>query len=349
MMIRRFIDRRAGLVPLFLGLLLALTCSSAALGQSRVEMVQQRIVKIFGAGGIQNLNAYSSGFMVDKRGYAITVWNHVLDTPDLAVVLHDGRRFAASVVAAEPRLDLAVLKLESGDEQFPAFSLKDARDVEPGTRVLGFSNMFKVATGDEPVTVMHGVVSARTQLSTRRGSFDVAIDSELYVVDAITNNAGSEGGLLTALSGRPVAMIGRQLRNAQTNTWVNYAVPLTELREPVQQMIAGKYTARTASQRDGQRPRYVPEDFGLVMVPDVVQRTPGYVDAVVAGSAAQKAGVQREDLVVYVNDQLVRSCAEFRAALGGVANGRKVELVVRRQDKLVPFSLVAPVKAKGGK
>lgn len=319
-----------------------------AVAQSRVDLVQQRIVKIFGAGGIKNLNAYSSGVMVDERGYAITVWNHVLDTSELTVVVHNGKRYSASVVAAEPSLDLAVLKLESADERFPAFSLADARDVEPGTRVMAFSNMFKVATGDEPVTVMHGVISAKTKLSTKRGVFDVSLDSDLYIVDAITNNAGSEGGLLTALNGRPIAMIGRQLRNAQTNTWVNYAVPLTGLRETVQQMIAGKFTARAAiSSAARGRPAYVPEDFGLVMVPDVVQRTPGYVDVVVSGSLAGVAGVQREDLVVYVNDQLVRSCSEFRAALGGVTSGQKLQLVVRRGDALKTFELTAPKKAKG--
>ena len=72
-----------------------LTVGSFASAQSRIDMVQQRIVKIFGAGGIRNLNAYSSGFIVDSRGYAITVWNHVLDTSELSVVLHNGRKYAA--------------------------------------------------------------------------------------------------------------------------------------------------------------------------------------------------------------------------------------------------------------
>lgn len=329
---------------LLLGLVVC--APTTAVAQSRLDFVQQRVVKIFGAGGIKNLNAYSTGFMIDQRGFAITVWNHVLDTSDLAVVLHSGQRYAATVVAAEPGLDLALLKLESTDETFPAFSLNDARDVPPGTRVLAFSNMFKVATGDEPVTVMHGVVSAKTKLSTRRGVFDVSLDSELYVIDAITNNAGAEGGLLTALNGRPIAMIGRQLRNSRTNTWVNYAVPLTELREPVAQMIAGKYSVRAAQNpTDDERPKYEPEDFGMVMVPDVVQRTPGYVDSVVNGSVAAKVGVRREDLVVYVNDQLVRSCGEFRVAIGSVVAGQKVELIVRRGDVLKTFELTVPRKA----
>lgn len=321
-----------------------LTMTSA---QSRIDLVQQRIVKIYGAGGIRNLHSYSSGFMIDPRGYVMTVWNHVLDTPELSVVLHDGRRFKAEVVNAEPALDLAVLKLESGDEKFPAYRLKDARDVPAGTRVMAFSNMFRVAKGDEPVTVIHGVVSARTRLSTKRGVTDAPIDSELYVVDAITNNAGSEGGLLTTLSGRPVAMIGRQLRNGQTNTWLNYAVPLTELRDTVDQIVAGKFTARSSSNADRKAKNFMPEDLGLVLVPDVVQRTPGYVDSIISGSPVAKAGVEREDLIVFVNDSLVRSCTEVRDAIGRLTPGRKVELVVRRGDVLKSFQIELPRKQRG--
>ena len=326
-----------------------LVCSvpSTSVAQSRIGQVQTRIVKIYGAGGIRNLHSYSSGVMIDPRGYVMTAWNHVLDTPELSVVLHDGRRFSAEVVNAEPALDLAVLKLESGDETFSAYKLADARDVPVGTRVLAFSNMFKVAKGDEPVSVVHGVISARSKLATKRGVSDVSIDSELYVVDAITNNAGSEGGLLTTLNGRPVALIGRQLRNGQTNTWVNYAVPLTTLRETVQQIIEGRFTARSTRREESAKKNFRAEELGLVLVPDVVQRTPGYVDSVVAGSIVERAGVQREDLVVFVNDRLVRSCSEVREAIGSLIPGRKVELVVRRDNVLKTFQLNLPRKSRG--
>ena len=321
---------------------------SGASAQSRISQVQQRIVKIFGAGGIRNLNAYSSGVLVDDRGYVMTVWNHVLDTPELSVILHDGRRFDADVVAAEPKLDLAVLKLKSADAKFPSYDLKDAADVEPGTRVLAFSNMFKVATGDEPVSVVHGVVAAKTRLTTKRGVFDVPFENELYIIDAITNNAGAEGGLLTSLSGRPIALLGRQLRNGQTNTWVNYAVPLSELRPVVSQIIAGGYTAKSASRKDDAKPAIRPEDLGLVMVPDVVPRTPGYVDSVIPKSPAAGAGIAPEDLVVFINDQLVRSCSELKQALGGLNPGQKIQIVVRRDDVLKTFELVAPKKPGRG-
>ncbi len=311
--------------------------------QSTIDTVQPTIVKIFGAGGLRNLNAYSTGILVEERGYVMTVWNHVLDTSELTVVLSDGRRYSAEVVDAEPALDVAVLRLQSADETFPAIRLADAADVTVGTRVLAFSNMFKVATGDEPVSVVHGVVAARTRLSTRRGVFEMSLDTPLYILDAITNNAGAEGGLLTTLAGQPIGMIGRQLRNAETNTWVNYAVPLTELRDVVERMIAGNYTARAEAESvAATRPEFDPADFGLVLVPDVVRRTPGYVDAVLPGSPAAVAGIRRDDLVVFVDDELVQSVGDVRRALGRSQPKQKIRLVVRRGDALKTVELTVP-------
>ena len=140
-------------------------------------------------------------------------------------------------------------------------------------------------------------------------------------------------------------MLGRQLRNGQTNTWVNYAVPLTELRPVVTEIIAGGYTAKATTRAGDKKPSVRPEDLGLVMIPDVVPRTPGYVDSVIANSAAHKAGIEPEDLIVFVNDQVVRSCSEFKQAIGSLNRGQKLQIVVRRDDALKTFELVAPKKS----
>ncbi len=49
-------------------------------------------------------------------------------------------------------------------------------------------------------------------------------DGPIYVLDAMTNNAGAAGGALTDDQGRLVGVLGKELRNAQNNTWLNYAL-----------------------------------------------------------------------------------------------------------------------------
>ena len=316
-----------------------------------IQYVLPRVVKIFGAGGLQKLASYGTGFLVSPDGHLVTVWSHVLDPDEVTVVLDDGRRFPAKVLGAEPQLDLAVLKIDAPlrELNLPHFDLETATEkAGAGTRVLGFSNMFKVATGDEPVSVLHGVVMARTKLRIRRGTHQIPYQGEVYVVDAITNNSGAAGGLLTTREGKLLGMIGRELRNADTNTWVNYSIPLDgELKDAVRDIISGNFTRRQKPLDDPDAaPRYDPRDFGIVMVPDVLFRTPAYVDAVVPGSPAQAAGLRPDDLVLFVNDELMQSVRMIRTNIGRLEAGDRLSLVVRRKDELKTFEFTAPRKAK---
>eukprot|EP00913_Durusdinium_trenchii_P023376 g21954.t1 len=305
-------------------------------GQS-IKAALPKVVKIFGAGGIKKLHEYGTGLIISPEGHVITVWNHVLDTDDILVVLNDGRKYKAKVLGAEPQLDLAVLKLEGLQLKLPYFDLKkDSGNASAGTRVLAFSNMFKVATGDEPVSVLHGVVAAKTKLSARRGVFEVPYDGTVYVVDAITNNPGAGGGLLMTYDGKLLGMLGRELRNTKTNTWINYAVPMKELTDTIDQIKSGNFVAREKKPDAKDNPnRYNPLDFGLVMVPDVVARTPAYVDSVIRGSHAAKAKLQPDDLVLFVNDELVHSSRMLKDLLGRLEAGDDLTMIVRRGTKLI--------------
>src|SRR5439155_14134263 len=96
----------------------------------------------------------------------------------------------------------------------------------PGTGVLGFSNQFHIATRDEPMSVQRGVIAAYSKLHGRRGIYDATFTGEVYFVDAITNNPGAAGGVLTTRRGELLGILGKELRNTLTDTWINYAIPI---------------------------------------------------------------------------------------------------------------------------
>lgn len=301
-----------------------------------------KMVKIFGSGGVHNLEGYGTGLLVSPNGHIVTVWSHLLDSGDVGVVLNDGRRYSAKFLNGDPARDLAVLKIEGDNLELPYFDLRDTADASPGTRVLAFSNMFKVAAGDEPVSVVHGVVAARARLSARRGAYGAAYEGPVYIVDAVTNNPGAAGGAITTLDGRLLGMIGRELRNTESNTWVNYAVPMTRLRGSIAEIVAGRFTAPPPKSDEANLPRCSPIELGLVMVPDVVYRTPAYVESIVPGTVAAKAGVTPEDLIVFVNDELVQSNRTLKSILGRLESGDSIRLVVRRKEKLISLELRVP-------
>ncbi|MEX2287106.1 MAG: trypsin-like peptidase domain-containing protein [Planctomycetaceae bacterium] len=348
----RRVTRRvlSGIVTVGLAWMIACTTlprqAAAQSSREAIDNTLPKIVKLFGAGGLKNLAAYGTGIIISPEGHIATVWSHVLDTEQLSVVLNDGRRFRAEVLGAEPQLDLAVLKLDAENLQLPYFDLADAVAAEPGTRVFGFSNMFKVATGDEPVSVLHGVIAARTKLTARRGRFEIPYAGPIYVVDAITNNSGAAGGAVTTREGRLLAVIGKELRNSDSNTWINYAIPIGELREAIEQIKTGNYTRPPEPTEQEAKPRrYSALDFGIVMVPDVISRTPAYIDALVPGSAAAEAGLQPDDLVLFVNDELIQSTRMLATELGRLEADDTLKLIVRRGDKLVSVELTVPKKA----
>ncbi|MBM4005242.1 MAG: serine protease [Planctomycetes bacterium] len=308
-----------------------------------VTGVQPKVVKIYGAGGIQGLEAYQSGFLISADGHILTTWSYVLDTADdsVGVTLSDGRRFEARVVGNDPRLEIAVLKIDARD--LPYFALDQAVEIAAGARVLAFSNLFGVATGNEWVSVQRGVVMARTQLSARRGAFKTTYDGPVYVLDAMTNNPGATGGVLTDRRGRLVAILGKELTNAQTNTWLNYAVPITELNSAVVDILAGKTRPRAASRDNVKKPKepIQLQMFGLHLVPDILAKTPPFIDDVDPESPAYLAGLRPDDLVLFVNDRVVGSCKALLEELTFVDRLDAVRITVQRGQELMEVTLEA--------
>jgi serine protease Do len=125
---------------------------------------------------------------------------------------------------------------------------------------------------------------------------------------------------------------------------VNYAVPISQLRGTIEDIIAGRALPPSKPADTGQ-PRFASLDFGLVLVPDVVYRTPAYVEAVVPGSPSAKAGIRAEDLIVFVNDELVQSNRALKTILGRQDPGELIHVVVRRKDQLMPLELRVPDRA----
>ncbi|MEQ8837885.1 MAG: trypsin-like peptidase domain-containing protein, partial [Lacipirellulaceae bacterium] len=115
---------------LFACLALFLTLGSDASAsrplRSAIRATQQKVVKIYGAGGLRQLEAYQTGIVISPEGHVLTTLSYVLDTDDLAVVLDSGQKFQAEFVASDPVLELALLKLPA-EEPLPAFDLTSTK------------------------------------------------------------------------------------------------------------------------------------------------------------------------------------------------------------------------------
>ncbi len=315
-----------------------------------IAETQPKVVKIYGAGGFRGLEPYQSGMLISPEGHVLTVWSYVLDTDYITVTLNDGRRFEAELVAADPRLELAVLKLDA--EDLPHFKLSEAVAATAGTRVLAFSNLYGVATGDEAASVQHGSIAVVTNLEARHGAFETPYDGPVHVLDAMTNNPGAAGGVLTNRRGELLGMLGKELRNSLNNTWLNYSIPIEELAATAKKMILGEYEGSLADNSEEQRSDYplTLELLGVVLVPNVLERTPPFIDQVRSDTPASLSGLRPDDLLVFINDRLVQSCNALMDELTFIDRADEVKISVMRDNQFLEFSLQpAAETANGGR
>jgi serine protease Do len=301
--------------------------------------VQTKVVKLFGAGGLRGLEAYQSGILISPEGHVLTAWSYVLDAEETTVVLDDGRRYMAQLVAADPLTEIAVLKCDEVHEPLPHFDLSAAAVADVGSRVLAFSNLFGIATGDEPVSVLHGSVTAIAPLEARRGAFATHFRGDVYIVDAATNNPGAAGGALTDQQGRLLGMLGKELRSELTGTWLNYALPVEALAPTVEAILAGRFTPPELNEADRPEHPLTLASLGVVLVPDVVSRTPPYVDRIVPNSPAAQAGLRPDDLLVLIDTHVTTSCHDVAELLGRYEQDAPVRLSVLRDATLLQFDL----------
>jgi S1-C subfamily serine protease len=303
------------------------------------RQVQPKIVKLYGAGGFRGLESYQSGIVISPTGHVLTAWSYVLDGDDVTVVLDDGRRFTAEHVAADPMSEIAVLKFDPGEDPVHYFDLSVAATAEPGERVFAFSNLFGIAAKNEPVSMLHGVVSAVAPLEARRGAFETNFQGDVYVVDAAANNPGAAGGALTDSQGRLLGMLGKELRSSVTGTWLNYALPVAAFSPTVEEMLAGRFKPAELTDVDRPDDPLSLADIGIVLVPDVVTRTPPYIDRVIPDSPADRAGLRPDDLIVSINAQVAASCREAAQLVERMESDAEVQLAVLRKEEFIEVTI----------
>lgn len=300
--------------------------------------IQKRVVKIYGAGGIQGLEAYQSGFLVSPEGHVATAWSYVLDVEPI-VVLDDGRRFESKIVGIEPSLELAVLKIEASD--VPYFEVDKELRAQWGDPILAVSNLFGIAAGNEPASVMQGIVAGITNLDARRGTFKTPYRGKVLILDLIANNPGAAGGAVVDSEGRLVGMLGKELRDSGTGVWLNYALPIDGLRVAIGDIIAGRAT--TAPKEDNpvlkREQSHNLQTLGLVLVPNVLESTPVYVDAVMPGTPAAKAKLRPDDLILLLDGQRVGDQKTLGELLRRIDRRDAISITIQRDTDVLPIRL----------
>lgn len=303
-----------------------------------------KVVKLYGAGGLGGLEAYQSGIVISGDGLIATADTLVLDGGSVTVVAETGARYSGEVLGSDRSTDLAIIRIDPAGEVLPHFRLAAAPAGQVGEPVYAFANMFGIAAGDEPVSLLAGVIASVAPLSVERGALErpgfarAGFDGEVYFLDAVTSNPGSAGGALVDARGRLLGMLGREARSRVTGAWVSYAIPAAELLRPVRRIVEG-HGSMSVAEENGIRRVDPLAEFGFALPPEIVARTPPYIDYVRPGSPASKAGLRVDDLIVTADGLVTGSTIELLRVLGRPASRGPLVLFVQRDGDFLEVAL----------
>ena len=356
------------LANLVLGILFGGVPAEAGGFDLAIESALPRVVKLYGL-GVGREAGYGSGVLVSPDGLVLTVFSLLIDAQRIRAVTHDGTTYEADVVYRDSARQLALLQLKgrsiagaAGTEAvaspavtfdpFPYFEVPcdtgtgDCPEEAPpcprlqvGDWVVAAGNPFKVADGAEPVSIAHGVYSARTRLDARRKVKDFPYRGDVLVIDAVTSNPGAPGSALVDLDGNFVGMIGRVVISNRTHTHFNYAIPrdvLIDFMREAAEPVAAR-PARTA-RRDAQEQGPV-VDVGLRVARAGYRDLPPFVERVRKNSPAEKAGVLKDDLILSINNANVADIREFDERWKTLSPGQPIDLVIRRDRRILNVRL----------
>ena len=275
-----------------------------------------------------------SGVIVSQDGYILTNF-HVIDGAEqIEIALADRRTAGAKVIGSDAPSDLAVLKIDEAN--LVALPLADSDKVQVGDLVLAVGNPLGIGQ-----TVTMGIISAKgrsTGLSN--GSFEDFLQTDAPI------NQGNSGGALVNSDGSLVGINSQILSPSGGSIGIGFAIPSNMARQVFDQLVK---TGRVRRGHLGIVVQLVTEDIarslGLQNVRGVI------ISQVAAGSAAERAGLKRGDVIVAVNGNTVTDPNTFRNDIASTSPGNTVTVRILRdgdeQELRVTLGELAPEQRSG--
>ncbi len=260
----------------------------------------------------QKRSSLGSGFIINKDGFIVTN-NHVVDGADeIVAILKEGDEYPAKVIGKDTKTDLALIKIEPKNG-LPVIRLGDSDQIQVGDWVLAIGNPFGLGH-----TVTAGIVSAKGR-ELGAGPYDDFIQTDAAI------NPGNSGGPLFDMAGNVIGINTAIITRSGGSQGVGFAIPVDLAKLIVSQLNeSGRVTRVWLGVMIQQITPEIRDSLGLK------SRKGALVADVVKGGPAEKAGIERGDVIVRFNGEEVQSQRELPTMVAFLTPGRKVEVVVWR-------------------
>lgn len=278
------------------------------------ELTQERIAQSLG-----------SGVIIDATQGLVLTNHHVIENADdVSVTLADGRTLKARFIGSDPDTDVALMKIPA--QNLTAIPLADSSRMRVGDFVVAIGNPFGVGQ-----TVTSGIVSAVGRSNLPGLGFQNFIQTDASI------NPGNSGGALVNLSGQLVGINTASFNprgSGAGNIGLGFAIPVNLAINIKNQLQSnGGVVRRGTFGLDAQDvDERIARGLGLSEVRGVA------VTRVLAGSAADKAGVRVGDVILAADGQRIDSAEALRNFQGLLAPDAKVKLEILRDGRRIQLT-----------
>ena len=252
-----------------------------------------------------------SGFIISEDGYIVTNNHVVADTTEVKVRLDNGKEYVAKVVGVDPQIDVGLIKIEA--KGLMAVDLGDSEKLEPGDWVLAMGNPLGF---DHSASV--GIISGKAR-EIGIGRYDALLQTDAAI------NPGNSGGPLFNLRGEVVGINTAIIGGANN---IGFAVPINMAKDVLPDLresgraIRGQLGVFLAPVTDEAK-----EAMGLT------SKDGALVQRVIAGSPADKAGLQPGDVITKIDGKPVVQVKELQRQIAGTRPGSEIKLTYQREGK----------------
>jgi Do/DeqQ family serine protease len=257
-----------------------------------------------------------SGVIVDAvNGYVLTNHHVIANADKITVTLAENRSLSARVVGTDPGSDVAVLQVEASN--LTSIPFGDSTTLRVGDYVVAIGNPFGFTN-----SVTSGIVSALGRSVLNPGAFEDFIQTDASI------NPGNSGGALVNLKGELVGINSAIISRTGGNVGIGFAIPVNFVR-PVMEQLVSTGTVRRGLL--GVRISDVTADLAVTL--GLPGNSGALVTEVNPDSAAERAGIRVDDVIVSINGTRLRDSGSLRSMVGLLPPGERVTVELLRDGR----------------
>jgi Do/DeqQ family serine protease len=256
-----------------------------------------------------------SGVIISENGYIVTN-NHVIEGADeIEIVMNNKKTFKAAIVGTDPQTDIALLKVEA--EKLPYLLYGNSNETKVGEWVLAVGNPFNLTS-----TVTAGIVSAKGR------------NIESFIQTDAAVNPGNSGGALVNTKGELVGINTAIKSNTGSYAGYSFAVPVNIVKKTIADIIEyGSVQRAFIGVSIGNIDEKIATENNLTSLNGV------YINELLESGSAEKAGLKKGDIIIFIEDTPVNNVAELQEKIGQYRPGNKVEVTVLRDNKELAYEI----------